>query len=112
MAFTPDFRIGDILFDGSRSVGMTGDLTSDTQVISEDSLIAIQAVYTGTPVGTLKLQNSLDNSNWCDSPSTETAVNGASTVIWDISHTAIPFWRLIYTFTSSTGILNIKILVK
>ena len=112
MSFKPDFRIGDVLFDDARSVGMTEDLTSDTQVISEDSLIAIQAIFSGTPVGILKLQNSLDNEHWCDAPSTETEVSGPSSVIWDISHTAIPFWQIVYTYTSSTGILNVKILVK
>ena len=71
MAFVPDFNVGNILFDGERSVAMTQDLTSDIQVVYRDSLIAIQAIYTGSPSGSLKIEGSLDKTNWSDIPSTD-----------------------------------------
>ena len=90
---------------------------------------SIQAVYTGTPTGTLKLQGSSDPSgdvasppnatnipvNWSDILNSSQAVSAAGNFMWNVSDVQYNWVRLVYTDGSggsSTAILNARINAK
>ena len=100
---------------------MTGTITSLPVLADQDCLVSFQAVYTGSPVGSLSIQCSndqgLDNAgtgvvNWSSYPSSTHAVAAAGDFPWEIPNTAFRWFRLVYTFTSGTGTLNARAYVK
>lgn len=84
---------------------MTASLTSDTCDVRTEVGYSIQAVWTGTPTGTLKLQISGDSTSWTDAPSPQSLAGAAGSYIWDVPQTAVGYVRMVYTFTSGTGSL-------
>lgn len=107
MAFQPNFRVIDLTFDDLTSASMDSDIVGDT-IFSPCQSLAIQAVFTGAPSGTLKIQYSLDKINWSDLPNSSEGVTGAGNHIWDISHLAVLYARLVYKKTTGSGILTAK----
>lgn len=87
---------------------MAGNLTSEIINLEHISAVAISAVYTGSPVGTVKVQRSNDQVTWDDVPSSSTAVSAAGTTSWDIWVVPYPYARVVYTRTSGTGSLTVK----
>lgn len=101
---------------------MTGTSTIVSDAIPLDQIIAfaIQAVYTGTPVGTIKLQASCDAPertnqtsngtstpmNWTDVIDSPYAVSGAGTFMWNVTTSGYRFVRVVYTNTSGIGVLG------
>jgi len=88
---------------------------------------AIQAVYTGTPNGTLKLQASADPfkyvtpntpqtpTNWVDIADSSFTITSAGTYMWNYNGSFYTFVRLVYTDASggtSTAVLNANITIK
>lgn len=86
------------------------------------ALGAIQAVFTGSPVGTLKLQISTDNVpaptlgsanmasnvvNWSDYTGSSVAVTTSGNFVWNLSFIGYRWIRLAYTKTSGTGSLTV-----
>lgn len=87
---------------------------------------AIQAIYTGSPVGTLKLQVSCDNVapvqwssqsaivtnpaanviHWTDYTGSSLSITTAGDFAWLINPVGFRWIRLVYTKTSGTGTLN------
>lgn len=82
---------------------------------------AIQAVYTGAPVGTIKLQFSTDiqvpgcenqntccpsSSTWNDYTGSSQAVAAAGRFAWNLLDAGYACLRLVYVKTSGTGSLN------
>lgn len=75
---------------------------------------AVQAVISSgsSPVGTLKMQASLDPTaptNWGDIPDTVTAVSADGTTIWSFEKSHFTWVRVVYTRTSGSGTLNTRI---
>ena|SRR3984957_17916264 len=84
--------------------------------------IAIQAVLTGTPVGTLSLQGSCDFGapnnpqaggnnqvvNWTDISGSASPVTGAGTASWNYQGAFYKWIRLIYTSSSGTGTITVR----
>ena len=73
-----------------------------------------QLVWTGTPVGSFSLQESLDynpatgTGTWLDDGSgIAGAAGSANSVMVNLSNRAPSFYRLVYTKTSGTGTLNV-----
>lgn len=85
---------------------MAADFTSDTIVIMSKEGYAIHAVFTGSPVGELVVQASINNSDWNDIPATLYSVTAAGDVLWNITQANYTYARLKYTKTSGTGTLN------
>lgn len=88
---------------------------------------AVQAVYSGTPTGTLKLQASNDAFlpvndnqpqvpvNWTDIANSSVAISSSGVYIWNFNGSFYTFVRLVYTDSSggaSTAILNANINIK
>lgn len=99
---------------------MTGNITSDAIYIGQSMGCCIQAVFTGSPVGSFKLQISQDQGpnetiisatqapvvNWSDYTGSATNINGGGNFSWDVTITNSRWIRLVYTFTSGTGTLQ------
>lgn len=88
---------------------MSGNVTSPSQQLTFMVACCIQAVFTGTPVGTLILQVSNDNTNWTTYTGSSATVNGAGNFAWLLADIGYPWIRIVYTAGSSTGLLNISV---
>lgn len=78
---------------------------------------SIQLVFTGSPVGTFKLQGSDDPgspnagegaqangvTNWTDIAASSQAIAAAGNILWDVANCGYNFVRVAYTATSGTG---------
>lgn len=82
---------------------------------------SIQLVFTGTPVGTFKLQCSNDAgspnagsaatlatgvTNWTDVADSSQSITTAGDMVWNVSNAGYNFVRVVYTRDSSTGSLT------
>lgn len=88
---------------------MTSDLISDVKDLSLVDGYAIYANWTGSPVGTIKLQVSVDGTNFVDLSGSETEVNSAGEALWEVTTAYYDKVRTYYTFTSGSGTLNVRI---
>lgn len=69
--------------------------------------LSFQAVWTGTPTGTLKLQVSNDNTTYTDLPGTSQATGGAAgNFLWNLAGIYFQFIRLVYVRTGGVGTLD------
>jgi hypothetical protein len=100
-------------------------VTIDSPAYSLDQVwgISLQAVFSGSPVGTVKLQGSDDSGvgptsqypnapiivNWTDIVNSSNAVTGAMNVVWNIADPFQKWIRLVYTPASGTGNLTLTI---
>ena len=88
---------------------MSADITSDTiKNFTEDS-IAVQCVFTGSPVGTLEYQGSLNDSDWYNLEA-EVVIDAAANVIFGLrdDYQNVPFTRVFFDkYAASTGSLTI-----
>lgn len=98
---------------------MSGSIASIGIDLQGVDSYAIQAVYTGSPVGTLKLQLSTDAVapgpdsnvalnvvNWSDYTGSSLAISAAGDVMYKIDKGGERWVRLIYTRSSGSGTLN------
>lgn len=76
---------------------------------------SVQAVFTGSPVGTLKLQTCDDNvsdpttipsSHWVDYTGSSSAVSAAGNFSWHLTDGGYRWVRMVYIKTSGTGSLS------
>jgi hypothetical protein len=111
MTFTPSFRVQDVTFNDETSVSMSTDIQSDI-IVSMGSIFSIQLVYTGSPVGLLKLEYSLDKTNWSDASGTTTSISNADNTIYSLVNVAVPYIRIIFSRTSGSGTLTAKMCAK
>ena len=94
---------------------MSGSVNSTALDLHEVSDFAIQAVWTGTPTGTLVLQGSCDNvelgtdvTNWVNiTDSSYTVTVSDSNYLWDYSDAAFLWVRLAWTNTTGSGTLQV-----
>lgn len=96
---------------------MSGNLTSDSTPLDHIYGFAIQCVFTGSPVGTLKLQSSCDLPNttpvnWTDVSGSEQSISAAGSHVWNFSGLFADWVRVVYTRTSGSGTLNVRINMK
>ena len=85
-------------------------------------MYAIQAVLTGAPVGSIKLQVSCDPNqpspgsttqpmptNWTDVAASVTAISGATSTIWEDQAAPYAWVRIVYTASSGSGNASARI---
>lgn len=109
-----------LVVDGDMSASITSKVIN-TQFLNE---AYIQLVFTGTPTGTFTVETSGDYvpddefrtsppnaGNWdaLDLGTTLSASGAAGTISVDITLSAVPYLRVVYTRASGTGTLNAKI---
>lgn len=79
---------------------------------------SIQLVFTGSPVGTFKLQASIDPysgsnptgdtiTNWTDVTDSDQAITAAGNHMWNVENAGYTWVRVIWTVTSGTGDLTV-----
>lgn len=94
----------------------TASCTSIGVDLNQLNLLAMQAVYTGAPVGTLKVQVSNDNVvvglgadpasnvvNWTDYTGSSVAISAAGNTLYNMTFAGYRWARIVYTKTSGTG---------
>lgn len=59
--------------------------------------------------GTLKLQGSVDGTNWADVPSVTATLNADGTTIFSVANNSYQFIRLVWTRVGGSGTLNSKV---
>lgn len=101
---------------------MSGNINSSAVDVGFYDVVSVQAVWTGTPTGSLKLQASnafvtscaaIAAGDWSDiSSSTVALVGSADNVMYNVANFAYKCLRLVYTRTGSTGVLNASISTK
>lgn len=97
----------------SSSGDMSGNITSSTVNLDFHIMASIQAVWTGTPTGTIKLQQSNDASNWTDISGASQATGGAAgSVCFNLNLAPMKYVQLVYTRTSGSGTLNATVEAK
>lgn len=91
------------------STTMTGTTVCTSQAIDVGMLCrwSIQLVWTGTPTGTFKVQESNDNTNWTDvNSATASAAGSAASAIINAINCQTKYIRVLYTNASSTGVIG------
>ena len=94
---------------------MTSNITSTPLDMSQVDSVVFYASWTGTPTGTLKLQVSLTttDADFVDLLDSSVTVAGAAgKFMWNVTNTNFDQIRLVYTFGSSTGTLNVRVNAK
>lgn len=84
-------------------------VTSNSQQLVQMAVASIQAVFTGSPVGTLKLQISNDNSNWTDYTNSSVSVTTSGNFLWNLVSVGFQYVRVVYTKSSGTGSLTVTV---
>lgn len=90
--------------------------------LNQLALGSMQAVFTGSPVGSLKLQISSDNVapcdyhvsadpacnvvNWVDYTGSTQAVSSSGNFMWNLTFVGYRWLRVVYTATSGSGSLS------
>lgn len=95
------------------AVSMAADITSEEIGLSNAIGYCVQAQWTGTPTGVLKLQANMNGLDWVDIPDTSINLSGATgSQIWNVDAAYYESVRLFYDFTSGTGTLTSTISIK
>lgn len=102
-----------IIADGDMSASINSTPTNINEVVS----YCIQAVFTGSPVGSLKIQasNSLlidSNTVWTDVDNSSSAVTAAGDYMVNVELPSYSWVRLVYTRISGSGTINARINAK
>lgn len=90
---TPSSTMSQSLFSASFPVGTANQYLA-------------QAVWTGTPTGTLALVGSQDNVTFNIPIYSQSLTGSAGSVSYDLFGTSVMWWKWQYTFSSGTGTLT------
>lgn len=109
-----------IVLDSNDAVSgdMSVDLRSNVYDVRTYEGFSIQAKYTGSPVGTLKIQVSNDDpldtvtQSFVDLANSDVAVSAAGTYVYNVEIAYYGWVRLFWDVTSGTGDLSAKIVLK
>lgn len=95
---------------------MSGSFNSPAVDIANLIGYSLQAVFTGTPNGTFKLQASCDDLeapvNWTDVGSSSVAITAAGSAIWNNDGAHYRWVRLVYTRSSGSGSCDVTVAAK
>jgi hypothetical protein len=89
------------------NASMTTNITSIPMPVTQGQIAAIQANWSGSPVGSLELLISNDNIIYSVYTGSSTAVSGAGNFLWNLLSCGFNWIQVQYTFTSGTGTLNV-----
>ena len=93
---------------------MAGSLTSSTTNVAYTDNIGYHCVWTGSPVGTITVEASIDGTNWDSLTLNPTISTGGAASSTLISLNQVPYemLRVKYNRTSGTGTLNVVVMTK
>lgn len=93
---------------------MSANISSRALDVNNSWLDYIQCVFTGSPVGSMKVQISGDTTydpaavvNWNDYSGSTSAINGAGIIGYECLDASYRWIRVVYTATSGSGTLNV-----
>jgi hypothetical protein len=104
------------------SMDLAASITSNPISVEHIVNYAIQLVFTGSPVGTFKLQASLDEgrpssssessrsfkiTNWTDIANSSQAISAAGDIMYNVENAGYNWVRVVYTRSSGTGTLTV-----
>ncbi len=103
-----------VVFQGLIGHSMTADVHSAPLNMKDFVYWSALISWTGSPVGNVSIQGSVDNVNWVDITGTVTACGGSSgSVTFDNqAPTGLPYLRVFYDFTSGSGSLTGTVFIK
>jgi hypothetical protein len=81
-------------------------------LFEKQNIFCIQPKWTGSPVGSLVVQGTLDEEEpyeWADLPEGTANINGANSTMFNYSQVGWLVIRVLYTRTSGSGTLDVKI---
>ncbi len=88
------------------SSAMTQDLFSQSFAITTANQFLAQAIWTGSPTGTIAILGSLDNISF-NIPIYSMATGGsAGSLAYDLFGTSVQWIQIAYTFSSGSGTLT------
>lgn len=87
---------------------MSSALESLPQDLSRIDIYSIQAVWTGSPSGTIKIQVSVNGSTFTDLADSEEAISGAGDFLWVVTDVGYDKMKVVYTPSSGSGTLNVQ----
>lgn len=88
------------------ATSMGASITSDPINLSTKDAFAVHAIYTGSPVGTISLEASIDGVSYSTIAGSSTTISGASDVFLNVKEANYMWARLVYSFTSGSGSLT------
>ncbi len=93
---------------------MSGNITSLSTNIDEVVSYCVQATFTGSPVGSIKVQASNDPTllGYGDVTESIASVTGAGTYILNVEFPSYSYVQLVYTSSSGSGTMNAKLNTK
>jgi hypothetical protein len=93
---------------------MSANIESSPILLDQIYGFAMQAVYTGAPDGTLKIQVSCDITsfadkivNWDDLAGSSVVISGPDITTYNVDAQFYKWVRIVYVFSSGTGVLNV-----
>lgn len=107
--------------DSATDIG-AGSTNLATIWLGHCAMAAIQLVFTGSPVGSFKLQASCDEprdsattpslvaagvTNWTDISGSSVSISAAGDIMWNIENPGYNFIRVVWTRTSGSGSLTV-----
>lgn len=109
------------MLDESGAVDLSSSQNLKPVWLGHIAQYALQLVFTGSPVGTFKLQASNDVghidsagssmqvsgiTNWTDVTGSAVAVSAAGNVMWNAENVGYTWVRVVWTYTSGSGSLT------
>jgi len=98
---------------------MTANIASGAYDLNQMAMYALQAVYTGSPNGTILVQASCDNVplassvvNWTTIANSSVNISSAGSSSWNYSLIGYRWVQVVYTFSSGSGTLNVTLNAK
>jgi hypothetical protein len=94
------------------AANMASSFQSDEINLTQKGGFAIHAIFTGSPVGSLYIAVSIDNSNWIVLADSAQAISAAGDVFYNVDLANYSSARLHYSATSGSGSLDAKFSTK
>lgn len=95
------------------AVDASNDIVSGVLDIGEQRSYAIQALFSGSNVaGTIKLEVSVDGTNFVDLASSSQSISSSADFMWNVNEASYRYVRVDWTATSGTGNLTVKAIIK
>lgn len=109
------------LYTTSTSLSTTTIITSGdmsaasitvTRSLGKNTEYSLHCVYTGSPVGTLSISGSNDNSTFTELSGTNISISSAGNTLYNFTNQNYLYYKVLYTKTSGTGSLTVTEVIK
>lgn len=95
------------------TVSLSTGWESEPLYLDEIALLSLQVIFTGSPVGSFRLQCSGDRynktnppANWTEVEGSTVAITEAGDITWNFEGVGFNWLKIIYTYTGGSGTLT------